>query len=45
VLSQKYSSSGKIVFCNVREECEEQSVGTPYMHPENIRTHEPMTSV
>jgi hypothetical protein len=33
VLSQKYSSSGKIIFCNVREEDGEDRSGTvPYSH-------------
>jgi len=47
VLSQKYSSSGKIVFCNVREECEEHApLATPYTHPDAIsRTHESLTSM
>jgi uncharacterized protein YacL len=45
VLSQKYSSSGKIVFCNVREECEEHSLSTPYTHPDSVRTHESLTSM
>jgi len=45
VLSQKYSSSGKIVFCNVREECDEHSLATPYTHPDSVRTHETMTTM
>jgi len=37
VLSQKFSSSGKIVFCNVRDESFEE-YGSPYTYPEHTMT-------